>query len=237
MHRDGQSDPRGARATTSLHRRVATFSRDLGLERRRLLSRDAAPRRERRRAGPTARSSPTALRRVACGARRADRRAACTRARAAASKPSGIDELVDGLRVLPPFGFFDFVALERDAACVLTDSGTVQEECCIFDVANVTMRDVTERPETVECGSNIIAASIPDRIAAAVRVALQRERNWTVPPEYLAPAVSDTVVKILLERDGRVTTALVLRREQCRRQPPHDGGAASARRVARGACP
>ena len=110
----------------------------------------------------------------------------------------GMLDLVSGLRVLPPLGLFDFVRLERDAMCVLTDSGTVQEECCILHVANVTTRDVTERPETVECGSNIIAGVAPDRIGAAVRAALQRDRNWTVPPEYLAPAVSDTIVNVLL---------------------------------------
>jgi UDP-N-acetylglucosamine 2-epimerase (non-hydrolysing) len=110
----------------------------------------------------------------------------------------GMTDLVAGLRVMPPLGFFDFLALERDAACVLTDSGTVQEECCILRVANVTTRDVTERPETVECGSNVIAGVDPDRIASAVRTALARPRNWIVPPEYLAPAVSDTVVNILL---------------------------------------
>jgi UDP-N-acetylglucosamine 2-epimerase (non-hydrolysing) len=110
----------------------------------------------------------------------------------------GLTDLVSTLRVLPPLGFFDFLALERDAACVLTDSGTVQEECCILHVANVTTRDVTERPETVECGSNIIAGVEPDRIATAVRAALRRDRNWVVPPEYLAPAVSDTLTNVLL---------------------------------------
>jgi UDP-N-acetylglucosamine 2-epimerase (non-hydrolysing) len=110
----------------------------------------------------------------------------------------GMTELVSSLRVMPPLGLFDFVRLERDAMCVLTDSGTVQEECCILRVANVTTRDVTERPETVECGSNVIAGVEPDRVASAVRAALTRERNWVVPPEYLAPAVSDTVVNVLL---------------------------------------
>jgi UDP-N-acetylglucosamine 2-epimerase (non-hydrolysing) len=115
----------------------------------------------------------------------------------------GMNNLVAGLRVMPPLGFFDFLALERDAACVLTDSGTVQEECCILRLANVTTRDVTERPETVECGSNIIAGVDPTRVATAVRAALRRERNWIVPPEYLAPAVSDTVANIVLgERVG-----------------------------------
>lgn len=110
----------------------------------------------------------------------------------------GMTDLVAGLRVLPPLGFFDFLALERDALCVLTDSGTVQEECCILRIANVTTRDVTERPETVECGSNIVAGVDPGRVAMAVRSALSRERAWTVPPEYLAPVVSDTVANVLL---------------------------------------
>ena len=63
-----------------------------------------------------------------------------------------------------PFGFFDFVALERHARCVLTDSGTVQEECCIFGVPTVTVRDTTERPETVECGSNMLSGVEPEGI-------------------------------------------------------------------------
>jgi UDP-N-acetylglucosamine 2-epimerase (non-hydrolysing) len=62
------------------------------------------------------------------------------------------------VRVIEPQGFFDFVALEKQAKCVLSDSGTVQEECCIFGVPNVTLRDVTERPETVEVGSNMLSA-------------------------------------------------------------------------------
>jgi len=96
-----------------------------------------------------------------------------------------------------PFGFFDFIALERNAFCVLSDSGTVQEECCIFRVANVTIRDVTERPETIECGSNMLSGADPDNILRCVRAVLDQKVNWTVPPEYLVPAVSATVTKIL----------------------------------------
>ncbi|NCC36737.1 MAG: UDP-N-acetylglucosamine 2-epimerase (non-hydrolyzing), partial [Chloroflexia bacterium] len=69
----------------------------------------------------------------------------------------GIDSKGADVRFLEPFGFFDFLALEQQAACVLSDSGTVQEECAIFGVPNVTLRDVTERPETVECGSTILS--------------------------------------------------------------------------------
>lgn len=104
----------------------------------------------------------------------------------------------DRVRMMPPLGFFDFVKLEKNATCVLSDSGTVQEECAIFHVPNVTLRDVTERPETVECGSNILSGADADRIAAAVRIALGTSSQWIAPPEYLAPDVSRTVAKIVL---------------------------------------
>jgi len=97
-----------------------------------------------------------------------------------------------------PFGFFDFVVLERNAFCVLSDSGTVQEECCIFRVANVTMRDVTERPETMECGSNMLSGADPKMILQCVRTVLDQKCQWTVPPEYLVDNVSNTVIKIVL---------------------------------------
>lgn len=51
----------------------------------------------------------------------------------------------DKIKLLEPLGFFDFVKLEKNALAVLTDSGTVQEECAIFKIPNVTLRDVTER--------------------------------------------------------------------------------------------
>lgn len=108
----------------------------------------------------------------------------------------GVDN--EHIRFLPPFGFFDFVHLERNAFCVLSDSGTVQEECCIFKVPNVTIRDVTERPETVECGSNILSGSDPQSILRCVCTVLDQKCNWTVPNEYLVENVSNTVVKIVL---------------------------------------
>jgi UDP-N-acetylglucosamine 2-epimerase (non-hydrolysing) len=104
----------------------------------------------------------------------------------------------DQIRWLTPLGFFDFVALEQSAYCVLSDSGTVQEECCLFHTANVTLRDVTERPETLECGSNMLSGANPDHILACVKTVLDQRTSWTAPPEYLAESVSATVVKLLL---------------------------------------
>ncbi len=97
-----------------------------------------------------------------------------------------------------PFGFFDFMRLQKDARCVLSDSGTVQEECAILGQANVTLRDVTERPETVECGSNILSGADAASIERCVKVALSAQGSWVAPPEYTLDLVSETVVRILL---------------------------------------
>lgn len=97
-----------------------------------------------------------------------------------------------------PFGFFDFAKLEKHACCVLTDSGTVQEECCIWGVPAVTIRTSTERPETVDCGSNIVAGLEPSQIMKAVRIMTNLEGNWTCPAGYLDTDVSDKVTKFLL---------------------------------------
>jgi UDP-N-acetylglucosamine 2-epimerase (non-hydrolysing) len=99
---------------------------------------------------------------------------------------------------LEPFGFCDFVALERHAFLVLSDSGTVQEECAILQVPTVTLRDVTERPETLEAGSNILSGVEPEQVLRCARIAVDRRGGWTAPDGYLALNVSDVVVRLVL---------------------------------------
>jgi UDP-N-acetylglucosamine 2-epimerase (non-hydrolysing) len=101
-----------------------------------------------------------------------------------------------------PFGFFDFVRLEQHAKCVLTDSGTVQEECCIFQVPAVTMRNSTERPETVDCGSNVVSGVHAKRIFEGVRTMIAMEEPWECPRGYCDPHVSSKVVRFLLGARG-----------------------------------
>jgi UDP-N-acetylglucosamine 2-epimerase (non-hydrolysing) len=110
----------------------------------------------------------------------------------------GIDLDRAALSFLEPLGFFDFVRLEQSAFCVLSDSGTVQEETCIFGVPNVTIRDVTERPETLECGSNVLCGVMPLDILRAVRMVTAQRSRWKPPDEYVAPAVAETVCRIIL---------------------------------------
>jgi UDP-N-acetylglucosamine 2-epimerase (non-hydrolysing) len=110
----------------------------------------------------------------------------------------GIDSAREGLRFVEPLGFFDFVRLEKAAFCLLTDSGTVQEESCILGVPNVTIRDVTERPETIECGSNVLAGCDPQRILKLVGMVTRQEPSWLPPREYLATNVAATACRVLL---------------------------------------
>jgi UDP-N-acetylglucosamine 2-epimerase (non-hydrolysing) len=110
----------------------------------------------------------------------------------------GLEIASELVRLCTPFGFFDFVRLEKTARCVISDSGTVQEECAIFNVPNVTIRDVTERAETIECGSNILSGGGADDLLRAVNIALDTPVQWNPPPEYLESHVARTVTRIVL---------------------------------------
>lgn len=107
------------------------------------------------------------------------------------------------IELCAPFDLFDFVKLEKSAFCVLTDSGTVQEECCIFRVPAVTIRDTTERPETVECGSNVLAGCDPDRIVLAAELVTNTGFDWKMPEGYIDSNVSDKVVRYIMGNVGR----------------------------------
>jgi UDP-N-acetylglucosamine 2-epimerase (non-hydrolysing) len=104
----------------------------------------------------------------------------------------------DNIIILEPFGFFDFVNLEQNSFMAISDSGTVQEEMCLFKIPTVTIRDTTERPETVWCGSNVISGLNKESIVACFNRMKSADRNWKIPEEYDQNNVSDVVVNILL---------------------------------------
>ena len=102
------------------------------------------------------------------------------------------------VKLSEPFGFFDFVQLEKNAFCAISDSGTVQEECCIFQVPTVTIRVTTERPETIECGSNILSGLDGDKILECVNLMVNKKNNWVCPQGYLDTNVSTRAVNFIL---------------------------------------
>ena len=83
--------------------------------------------------------------------------------------------------IIKPSGFLDFIHLETNAHLVLTDSGGVQEESCTLKVPCVTLRDSTERPETVNVGANIVAGICPDSILRSVDKIISKGKKWRNP--------------------------------------------------------
>jgi UDP-N-acetylglucosamine 2-epimerase (non-hydrolysing) len=101
---------------------------------------------------------------------------------------------------LPPLGFREALYLWKDAAVVLTDSGGLQEETTALGVPCVTLRENTERPITVELGTNIVAGTRKREILAACRVQLDGPRKGrTVPPLWDGRA-SERIWDVLVDR-------------------------------------
>jgi len=98
-----------------------------------------------------------------------------------------------------PFGFFDFVKLEKEARCVITDSGTVQEECSLLKTPTVTIRESTERPETIECGSNVLSGITSQKILETVNFMIKLNNDWVSPYEK-DTNVSDKIVKLIIHQ-------------------------------------
>jgi UDP-N-acetylglucosamine 2-epimerase (non-hydrolysing) len=113
-------------------------------------------------------------------------------------------EASGGLGIVPldPLGYLDFLSLNDQARLVLTDSGGIQEETTVLGVPCLTLRENTERPATVEHGSNQIVGVSPDRILAAARSILQNPgRRFERPPLWDGKA-APRIVAILREYIG-----------------------------------
>ncbi|CAG0995399.1 UDP-N-acetylglucosamine 2-epimerase (non-hydrolysing) [Methanosarcinales archaeon] len=85
------------------------------------------------------------------------------------------------IRFIDPVEFLDFLNLERGARLVLTDSGGVQEETCILGVPCVTLRDNTERPETIDVGSNMLSGVKPGMMIECAHRMLEKDKGWINP--------------------------------------------------------
>jgi len=83
--------------------------------------------------------------------------------------------------LIEPLDYWNFLQLEDGAGIVLTDSGGVQEEACVLGVPCVTLRDNTERPETVEVGANMLAGANADRIVECATIMLEQVDVWDNP--------------------------------------------------------
>jgi UDP-N-acetylglucosamine 2-epimerase (non-hydrolysing) len=113
-----------------------------------------------------------------------------------------LDKLDSRVQFLKPFGFCDYVKLQMEALCVVSDSGTITEEGSLLNLPAVTIRNAHERPEGMDVGTLIMAGLKKERVLDAVRVInAQHDRNIRVmaPVEdYEAQSVSKKILRIVL---------------------------------------
>jgi len=94
--------------------------------------------------------------------------------------------------------YLAFLVLETKAKLVLTDSGGVQEETCILGVPCITLRDNTERPETLDVGSNILAGTDSDKIFEAAKVSIAQNKTWANP--FGDGKTGSKIINILMDK-------------------------------------
>jgi UDP-N-acetylglucosamine 2-epimerase (non-hydrolysing) len=123
-----------------------------------------------------------------------------TRQRLEALGVNGADPRIQFLR---PFGFFDYVKLQMEAFCILSDSGTIAEESSLLNLTAVTIRNAHERPEGMDEGTLIMSGLKAERVLDAVRIAtlhhnIKAEREFKVVSDYDGGMVSKKVLRIVL---------------------------------------
>jgi len=106
---------------------------------------------------------------------------------------------VEGITFHPPLGFIDYVRLQQDALCVLSDSGTISEESSILGFPAVTLRDSIERPEALDTGSIIMTGLDPGNIVEAIDLVVrERKADRSIPQDYLIDNCSERSVRFIL---------------------------------------
>ena len=116
------------------------------------------------------------------------------------SAPGRRAQDIKGLRIIDPLGYLDFLKLTSKARLVLTDSGGIQEETTILKVPCLTLRENTERPATVEFGSNQVVGRDPEKIVAGYRRIMdQKSRTVKIPPLWDGRS-AERIVRILAEK-------------------------------------
>jgi UDP-N-acetylglucosamine 2-epimerase (non-hydrolysing) len=103
------------------------------------------------------------------------------------------------IRLVLPLGYLDFLRLMSEAKIVLTDSGGVQEETTILGVPCITLRDRTERPVTIEHGTNVLAGSNPERIITEFNRLYRSGTKSNPSPRYWDGNAAKRIIKVLVD--------------------------------------
>ena len=113
-----------------------------------------------------------------------------------------LGKLNSHIRFLKPFGFFDYIKLQMESFCILSDSGTITEEASLLNLPAITIRNAHERPEGMDVGTLIMSGLKPDHVLDAVKVVASdhnsQVRLMQVPEDYDGGLVSKKVLRIVL---------------------------------------
>ena len=114
----------------------------------------------------------------------------------------GMDDIDSRIQFLKPFGFFDYVKLQMEAFCVLSDSGTITEEASLLNLPAVTIRNAHERPEGMDEGVLIMSGLKAERVLDAVRILTQQHydkvRQFKIVSDYEGGLISKKVLRVVL---------------------------------------
>ena len=114
------------------------------------------------------------------------------------------------VRMIAPLGFFDYVKLQKNSFCVLSDSGTVPEEAAILNFPAVSIRTSTERPEALDAGNIVLGGVEKDSVLSAIKIAIGffDENRTTYVADYQDTNVSEKVIKIIQSYMGIVNARI-----------------------------
>jgi UDP-N-acetylglucosamine 2-epimerase len=107
--------------------------------------------------------------------------------------------LHDLIKSFSPFGFFDYVQLQLNSFCVLSDSGTISEESAMLKFPAISIRTSTERPEAIDFGSILLGGLEKNNVLNAIRICIEtfNSNSCMAPYEYNVKDVSTRVVRII----------------------------------------
>ena len=109
------------------------------------------------------------------------------------------------LQFLIPFGFFDYINLQMNALCTISDSGTISEESAILSFPAISLRESMERPEAQDCGNIVLTGFDVDVVLNSVETVVQEHKNGKyqhIPEEYKISNTSWRVLKLIIGNSG-----------------------------------
>ena len=115
------------------------------------------------------------------------------------------------VQFLDPFGFFDYLSLQKNSRLVISDSGSVSEEASILGFRAVTIRNSMERPEALESGNIVLSGIEPELVLKIIEVVLNSPITQSMPEEYAVKDTSSRVINFMISTFHEYRTWIGLR--------------------------